>query len=210
MKFFDLLSQYYSAHVSPNSHFRIPKLAENFFTKHIVACNPRLHRSTLEKSANATANQTSLEPKQKSKSPVNAPIEPISNFIDKMRFKHLRKLPNAKSAIHAVTYPELKDWFFKEVDRRKREEKSRRARPKSVRRKLKLEEVIPKPGEKRGLEELASVDACPDALEEDAVQTLVDRIERYDDVGRVEQKRCSFSVLHALRFCELSDFLVHF
>lgn len=143
-------------------------------------------RSTLEKSANATANQTSLEPKQKSKAPANAPIEPISNFIDKMRFKHLRKLPNAKSAIHAVTYPELKDWFFKEVDRRKREEKSRRARPKSVRRKLKLEEVIPKPGEKRGLEELASVDACPDALEEDAVQTLVDRIERYDDVDHDE------------------------
>jgi len=62
-------------------------------------------KSTMEKSTmDASKNETQLEPKSKN---TNADVEPISSFIERMKFKHLRKLPS-KNAHHAITYPELR------------------------------------------------------------------------------------------------------
>jgi chromatin segregation and condensation protein Rec8/ScpA/Scc1 (kleisin family) len=145
--------------------------------------NGDLEKSTFNKSAfdksgidsDASRNETQLEPKSKKKN--SSDIEPISTFIERMKFNHLRKLPS-KNAQHAITYPELCDWYWEEVERRRKVEKSKRApKPKVFRQLTEDEPVSSKrrlPVEKTAEDEIIE-------NEEHAVLKEMERVEQFDD-----------------------------
>ena len=96
-----------------------------------------------------------------------------------MKFNHLRKLPS-KHAQHAITYPELCDWYWEEVERRKKVEKSNRAPKPKVFRQLTEDDQHPVSNKRRLPVEKTVEDEIIEN-EEHAVLKEIERVEQFDD-----------------------------